>query len=393
MVSVAHFSSQSVLILPQVGCKVLAPIGISPQVEPNGNQGQGSLQRAPGSQYTKRAKVIPSVGSLGILLVLGGSIVGCPVSALAQVVPDNTLPINSSVPEGCESCTISGGTVSNGQWLHSFSQFSVPAGSEVFFNNTDPSIVRIIARVTGGAPSQINGSLRANGAANLILLNPSGVIVGPNSTLQLGGSFSASTASSILLADGREFSAVNPSLAPLLRVSTPIGLQTGLPQTSGVELADRTLTGSTQSNLDHSLALATARFNGNPPGLDVSQARVFLPIQFANPTTAMAITCERSRGQGLVVSGQGGVPQDSGQLLRSSSIWHDFRRVETQQSNRSSSSSLQATPITSRTLPRSPIVEAQGWLQDAQGRIALIAQPPQTTPSALGLALADCRSF
>lgn len=393
MVPVANFSLQSALILPQIGCKILALIGISLQGAPNENQGQDALQSATGDQYPERTRTRPSPGYLGILVALGSIVISYPTPTLAQVVPDNTLPINSTVPAGCESCTISGGTVRNGHWLHSFSQFSVPAGSEVFFNNTDPSIVNIIARVTGGLPSQIDGALRANGAANLILINPNGVILGPNSTLKLGGSFSSSTASSLFLADGSEVSVLDPSPVPLLRVSTPIGLQTGSFQTSGVALADLTLAGRARPGIASALALANARLNGNPPGLDRSQTRVSFPINFANPTTPMAITCERSRGQELVVSGQGGVPQDAGQLLRSSSVWHDFRQVETQQPKKTSSSSLQHTPLTFGPLSRRPIVEAQGWLQDAQGRISLIAQSTQNTPSALGLTLADCRSF
>jgi filamentous hemagglutinin family protein len=149
-----------------------------------------------------------------------------PIDAIAQIVPDATLPTNSVVPPGCTTCTIRGGTTRGGNLFHSFRRFSVGDGAIVYFDQA-ASIRNILVRVTGAERSQINGLIRANGDANLFFLNPNGITFGPNAQLAIGGSFLATTARSFQFADSGEFSATDPQAPPLLAINLPVGLQFG----------------------------------------------------------------------------------------------------------------------------------------------------------------------
>jgi filamentous hemagglutinin family protein len=149
-----------------------------------------------------------------------------PAPAFAQVTTDTSLPIDSAVTRNGTIYEITGGTLRGSNLFHSLRQLSLTAGETAFFNNA-VSVQNIITRITGGSVSNIDGLLRANGSANLLLINPSGIVFGPNARLDVGGSFLASTGNSIRFADGFTFSATPPATNELLTVSAPIGLQYG----------------------------------------------------------------------------------------------------------------------------------------------------------------------
>ena len=148
---------------------------------------------------------------------------GCfiPLTTQAQVIPDGTT--STTVDADGNNFSIEQGDRIGDNLFHSFKEFSVPTLGSAVFNNAG-DIVNIFSRVTGSNISSIDGLLSANGAANLFLINPNGIIFGENASLNLGGSFFASTADSLLFEGNAEFSASNPQAPPLLEVSIPIGI-------------------------------------------------------------------------------------------------------------------------------------------------------------------------
>ncbi|BAY89002.1 MULTISPECIES: two-partner secretion domain-containing protein [unclassified Tolypothrix] len=183
--------------------------------------------------------------------------------ALAQVTSDGTT--NTIVNTNGNDFTILNGIDKGNNLFHSFSNLSVPTGGSATFDLTNtPNITTIFSRVTGGNISNIDGLIRtlsSNNPVSLFLMNPNGIVFGPNASLNIGGSFVGTTANSIKFADGAEFSAVPSADKPLLTMSVPVGLQMG--QNSGgiaVEGLGHRITGDVFTPLDPSQ---------NPTGLQV----------------------------------------------------------------------------------------------------------------------------
>ena len=118
------------------------------------------------------------------------------------------------------NCIIRGGLQQGINLFHSFERFNVDAGTTVLFQ--DSGVNNIFGRVTGGEISQILGTLGISGGnANLFLLNPNGIIFGPNSSLDLNGSFLATTANAIKFGEQGFFNAAQDNI-PLLTINPSV---------------------------------------------------------------------------------------------------------------------------------------------------------------------------
>lgn len=181
------------------------------------------------------------------------------ISAHGQVIPDNT--VDSRVTRQGNTFVIENGTAKGGNLFHSFQNFSVQTGGTAYFNNA-ANIQNIFSRVTGTSASSIDGILRANGTANLFFLNPNGILFSQNASLDLGGSFLATTANRIQFGDGVQFSSLPSETPPLLTSAPPVSLQIGS------NPGDIRVT-----NTGHQLTASLFQpvlTNDTPPGLQVS---------------------------------------------------------------------------------------------------------------------------
>jgi len=104
----------------------------------------------------------------------------------ADIVLDGTAGLAGEISGPVFNITEDLGTVHGSNLLHSFSTFDIANGETANFTSS-LLVSNIIARVTGSTGTTINGILNAD--ANLWLLNPNGVMVGPDASINVVGSF------------------------------------------------------------------------------------------------------------------------------------------------------------------------------------------------------------
>lgn len=180
------------------------------------------------------AKKLLNVLALTVLLAVGRG-------ALAQnqglVVRDGSLGASSPGvvpagidPEGRAADYLIGaelGEQRGRNLFHSFERFGIGEGETATFTGPDPikgpqSVDRILSRVTGGAESEIDGTLRSTvPGSDVYLVNPAGVVFGDGARLDVPAGFYATTADRVEFGAAGNFDARLRGNLPTLAVSAP----------------------------------------------------------------------------------------------------------------------------------------------------------------------------
>jgi filamentous hemagglutinin family protein len=132
------------------------------------------------------------------------------------------------------------GQIRGANLFHSFSEFDLNADESATFSGP-AAIENIIGRITGGNPSLIDGTIRSDiSGADLFLLNPTGIMFGPNAALDISGSFYAGTADYLRFDDGAVFNA-DPARQSVLSVAPPEAFGFLSADPAGISLNDSRL--------------------------------------------------------------------------------------------------------------------------------------------------------
>ena len=141
--------------------------------------------------------------------------------AYSEVTLDGSMGTTGSLAGPDYQITEDLGQRAGGNLFHSFGQFNINSAESATFSGS-VGIKNVISRVTGGQTSTIDGAFRSTiPGANVYFLNPSGVIFGENATLDVQGSFHASTADYLKFKDGVKFETGLAKANPILTTASP----------------------------------------------------------------------------------------------------------------------------------------------------------------------------
>jgi filamentous hemagglutinin family protein len=146
-----------------------------------------------------------------------------------QAIDGTGTQVNTQVNLTGTQFDITNGTPSGTNRFHSFTRFDLSAGQSANFV-LDAGVQNVLGRVTGGTISNINGTITTSGSnANVFLINPSGIVFGPEAQININGSFTATTANGIGFGD-QWFHAQGPNNYSLLTLNpTHVGFTMAQP--------------------------------------------------------------------------------------------------------------------------------------------------------------------
>jgi large exoprotein involved in heme utilization and adhesion len=142
------------------------------------------------------------------------------------------------------------------------------------------------------------------------------------------------------------------------------------------------------------------QFNGTVQidiqGINPSRGLVELPETFVDSSQLIVTGCPVDQGNSFVITGRGGLPEDPTQTLRGRTVWQDLRLAggttgTGEQARISQSQSLeQNQQLRTKNQQPASLVEATGWMINAEGQVELVAYTPKVTPQSSWYTLANC---
>jgi hypothetical protein len=150
------------------------------------------------------------------------------------------------------------------------------------------------------------------------------------------------------------------------------------------------------------------QFNGtvqlNTPGIDPNRGLINLPTVPVD--TQVSQVCQpgaRQNQNSFIITGRGGLPPNPRQVLRSQAVQVDWVTLDAPANNSTGDVQSRGTQrrVSGEPYPQignnvntktTEIVEAQGWVVDANGKITLVATAPTVTPHSSWETPANCRT-
>jgi len=156
---------------------------------------------------------------------------------------------------------------------------------------------------------------------------------------------------------------------------------------------DTSLSGSFRGN-DRVDISADSRFgsDGIPdtPDIGIGGTTAPLPSNLVNASELIDRRCtptSKTRGSSFTVTGRGGLPPSPNDPLMNDEVWVDWISLEERDGKRDRTTTTNTIPSPSHP---QPLVEAQGWIIGADGKIVLTAEAPTVIPGSTGLELPPC---
>ena len=137
-----------------------------------------------------------------------------------------------------------------------------------------------------------------------------------------------------------------------------------------------------------------AEFNGvveiNTIGTDPNSGLVQLPTGLADSSKKIASGCGKNQTGNFTVVGRGGLPESPNKLFAVNNPIVDLVDMVPVSTNKKTSVSTASSLSSTNT--RKKIVEARGWIVDAEGNVEFVAEVPQVIANSGGIGMADCQS-